>query len=385
LDGENMEAARGGQTFKALAISTVTVLMILLILAFPAEVISASKEGLMLWFNQVLPSLLPFMIGVNILYGVGFINFFGRLLSPVMRPLFGVPGEGGFALAAGMASGYPMGSKISSMLRESGALTKTEAQRLLSFTNNAGPLFILGAVGAAMFRDERIGRFLMAAHYSGAIITGLLFSFYKRSERPAKLPPGNILTQALSSMAKTSQNKTLGALLADSVLSGIESIGLIGGFIIFFNVAARAFSIAASIDNPMLKAMLTGFIEITNGVNSLSASQGKIPVIAAAGIISFGGLSIFAQSLSFISKTDLSPRIYLMSKFLHCAISVALALAFYPKGGFPPQESVNVWADAGSFYLQGIAISWVAATVCSLAGICLAAYAIKARRLATSR
>ncbi|MDR2751785.1 MAG: hypothetical protein LBC41_14095 [Clostridiales bacterium] len=380
-----MEAARRGQTIKALAVSTVTILMILLILAFPTEVISASKEGLMLWFNQVLPSLLPFMIGVNILYGVGFINFIGRLLSPVMRPLFGVPGEGGFAMAAGMVSGYPMGSKITSMLRESGSITKTEGQRLLSFSNTAGPLFILGAVGATMFRDERIGRFLMAVHYSGAIITGLIFSFYKRGERPKKLPSGNILAQALTSMAKSAKKKPLGALLADSVLSGIESIGLIGGFIIFFNVAARAFSILVSVSNPLWKSIFTGFIEITNGVNSLSSSQGKIPVIAAAGIISFGGLSIFAQSLSFLSKTDLDARIYFLSKVLHCVITVALALIFYPKGGFPPQESVNAWADAGSFYLQGIAYSWVLATALSLLGVGLAAYAIRAKRLATSR
>jgi hypothetical protein len=132
----------------------------------------------------------------------------------------------------------------------------------------------------------------------------------------------------------------------------------------------------------MMKAVATGFIEITNGVNALSSTPGKAQIIAAGGVISFGGLSIFAQSLSFLGKTDLNPRIYFLSKLLHCALSIALGAALFPKGGFPPQESVHVWADAGSFFMRGVAVSWAAVSIIALIGIILC-YAIK--RLKTSR
>ena len=58
----------------------------------PTEMIAAAREGLLLWFNQVLPSLLPFVVGINMLIGLGFIGFLGVLASPVMLPLFKVPG-----------------------------------------------------------------------------------------------------------------------------------------------------------------------------------------------------------------------------------------------------------------------------------------------------
>ena len=63
-----------------------------------------------------------------------------------MRPLFGVPGEGAFALIMGTISGYPMGAKIVADLKEKESVNKVEAERLLAFTNNSGPLFVIGAV-----------------------------------------------------------------------------------------------------------------------------------------------------------------------------------------------------------------------------------------------
>ncbi len=35
----------------------------------------------------------------------GIVHFFGTLLDPLMRPLFRVPGIGGFVMAMGFASG----------------------------------------------------------------------------------------------------------------------------------------------------------------------------------------------------------------------------------------------------------------------------------------
>ena len=70
-----------------------------------------------------------------------------------MRPLFNIPGSGAFAVALGITSGYPVGAKISNELFESGECTKQEAERLLSFTNTSGPLFIVSAIGIGMFNN----------------------------------------------------------------------------------------------------------------------------------------------------------------------------------------------------------------------------------------
>ena len=60
-----------------------------------------------------------------------------------MRPLFNVPGEGAFPLIMGIISGYPVGAKIVTNFRKNGTVTKEEGERLITFTNNSGPLFII--------------------------------------------------------------------------------------------------------------------------------------------------------------------------------------------------------------------------------------------------
>ena len=97
-----------------------------------------------------------------------------------MRPLFNVPGEGVFALIMGTISGYPVGAKIATNLREKNNCTKEEAERLLAFTNNSGPLFIIGTVGICSFGNTLIGYLLLITHIMSSITVGLIFRFWKK-------------------------------------------------------------------------------------------------------------------------------------------------------------------------------------------------------------
>ena len=65
-----------------------------------------------------------------------------------MRPIFNVPGEGSFAFIMGIISGYPTGAKILVNFRKNNIVSREECERLLSFSNNSGPLFIIGTVGS---------------------------------------------------------------------------------------------------------------------------------------------------------------------------------------------------------------------------------------------
>lgn len=99
-----------------------------------------------------------------------------------MRPIFNIPGEGAFALIMGIISGYPTGAKIISDFKERGICTSAECERLLSFTNNAGPLFIVGTVGSSLFYDSRIGILLLITHILACLTVGFLFRWWKCSK-----------------------------------------------------------------------------------------------------------------------------------------------------------------------------------------------------------
>ena len=138
-------------------IPIVVIFFNILIILFPSDIITSAKNGLLLWFNNVIPSLLPFIIGANILSMTGFINLIGVASEPITRKLFKISGYGAFALIMGFISGYPIGAKITASLYENNKITKSEAQKLIMFTNNSGPLFILGTVAVSMLNLPKAG------------------------------------------------------------------------------------------------------------------------------------------------------------------------------------------------------------------------------------
>jgi len=306
----------------------------------PAEIIGASKDGLSLWFNNILPSLLPFMIGVNILVALGSVKLIAKLLEPLMRLLFKVSGAGAFALICGMLCGYPMGAKIVSNLREKGEITKSEAQKLIGFTNNSGPIFILGTIGIGIFGSRSAGVFIISVHYLSAIITGLILRFYKSDQKPIYKKP-----------ITPTEKLNFSHIFSKNVISSMETLVQIGGFIILFSVLVKVFELLDisvfisnilspfserfSIVENVVQGTVYGVLEMSNGIRSISQGGiSKHALIATCLVISFGGFSVHAQSINFISKTDIKTSLYIVCKFLHATIALALGLFMYPLFSF---------------------------------------------------
>lgn len=73
------------------------------------------------------------------------------------------------------------------------------------------------------------------------------------------------------------------------------------------------------IDTSFASPLISGFLEITNGINSISCIASKklsINIIISAFLLGFGGISVLLQVWSITSKTDLSIKPYLYGKLL---------------------------------------------------------------------
>jgi len=147
-----------GALMKSVLLAFLAIVLALGLILFPEEAFQASLKGLDTWWRVVFPSLLPFFIISELLIGFGVVHFLGILLEPLMRPLFRVPGIGGFVWAMGMASGNPAGPKLAARMREERAVSRMEAERLAAFTSSANPLFIFGAVAVGFFLQSPPGR-----------------------------------------------------------------------------------------------------------------------------------------------------------------------------------------------------------------------------------
>ena len=310
------------------------------LLLFSTSNLPAIKKGLSLWANSVVPSLFPFFIATEALMNTNFVNSLGRYLNKIMKPLFNIRGEGSFGFIMGLISGYPVGAKIACDFRENNICSKEECERLLSFTNNSGPLFIVGTVGISMFGNSTIGLLLLITHILACITVGIIFRFWKmNSNSPDYVGNKN-------SNYKKYKNVTfsnLGEVLGKSITNSISTILMIGGFVVIFSSVIsilKASGILSSliiiltpifeflhIDSSFISGILTGLLEITNGISSISSVNIKaisVNIIITAFLLGFGGLSVLLQVLSITSKTDLSIKPYVYGKLLH-----GILAAFY--------------------------------------------------------
>ena len=309
---------------------------VILLLIFPREVLNAARDGLGLWFNNVLPALLPFIVAVNLLTAFGFVRLLSRWARPVMAAVFKLPGAGGFALITGIISGYPIGAKTVADLWQAGEITTKEAQRLLAFCNNAGPLFIVGVVGAGLLADTTAGYVLWAGHVAAALIIGVLTrsqgDFRREKYRPCEQPDhtkfaeGTIYMKERTDMRAINEPPNMGKALGEAVKNAMEALLLVGGLIIFFSVVVRMIMLIAG-GLPFM-GVFAGIIEITGGVKLLAdASPGVVTpgqMAAIGGIIGFGGLSVHAQALHFTSGTGVRAGVYLFYKAINGVIAAGV-------------------------------------------------------------
>ena len=165
---------------KFFAPALVVIILILGIILFPNDSLSAAKEGLNIWSTVLIPSLLPFMIGANLIVDLKIVDIVGFLINPITKLLFNVSGKGALVFVISTVSGYPIGSKLASELRLNNEISKGEAQRLVSFCSTSGPLFIIGSVATGMFKNSSIGYLMILCHYLGSLSVGILFRNYKK-------------------------------------------------------------------------------------------------------------------------------------------------------------------------------------------------------------
>ncbi len=353
---------------------------------FPKDAYEAALAGLHIWWDIVFPALLPFFVISQILIGLGVVHMMGVFLEPVMRPLFNVPGAGSFVMAMGLASGFPIGAVLTADLRAQNLCNRVEAERLLSFSNTADPLFMIGAVAVGMLGYPQAGLTIVLSHYLSSLTLGLLMRFYRRKEAGlAEQAPrrGSLIARALQALvqAREKDGRPFGRLMGEAIQKSIETLLLVGGFIILLSVVIRILDLMGLVGflgrgigslleltglSPALAApLVSGFFEIDLGCQAVADAAGVAMgerLIALGMIIAWSGLSVHCQVASIISKTDLRMAPYLAARGIHAFIAAGFtALLMGPAGALcsgivlpvfletAPSGSLSFWCSRTMF------------------------------------
>jgi len=312
----------------------------------PRETVQAAASGFELWYQILVPALLPFFIVADLLVSLHFVGLIGALLEPIMRPVFRLPGCSALVIAMGYTSGFPMGAVLSRRLWEEKLITSQETERLVSFTNNSSPLFIIGAIGVGMLASPQFGYLLAVSHYAANLIVGFIWG---RMSSPTTALTNITPVQALHRLWQQlgQEEKSIGNLLGKAISSSVNNLLAIGGFVVLFSVMTRMFTVWGMMDNiahlltwflgslnfsyPVCFGMGIGFFEITLGSRTIAATSDPvlIKLLAISIVIGFSGFSIIAQVMSIVAGLPVRLWFYLLSRLIQLTLSALITWIGY--------------------------------------------------------
>ena len=176
---------------------------------------------------------------------------------------------------------------------------------------------------------------LLITHILSSITVGIIFGLISKKDYTinSKVLPNK-------KIEKICGFSNLGEILASSIISSIKTILLIGGFVVIFSCLisilneSKFMYILTTFLAPILNifkipssfiiSFFTGILELTNGihlVSNIACKHISINIIVTAFLLGFGGISVFLQVFSIISRSDLSIKPYIYGKLLQGIIA----------------------------------------------------------------
>lgn len=295
----------------------ISVLSAIALILFRAEyVMSYAKDAMNMCYEIIIPSLFPFFVCSGLLIYSGFCEIISKAAQGVMRPLFNVAPAGAAAFVLGIISGFPSGAVCAAELYRCGNLSKSEAERLLSFCNNSGPLFIIGSVGAAVYKSTALGVILYIIHIVSSIFVGIIFKNYGKNHHNS--PPTHIRTNETQISEAVSLSLTAAA----------KNIITVCFSIIFFSALSRSILDLFPL-SPLFYALVSGICEFSTGILKISGLNYDIcsKLVLTSFIVGFSGLSVHLQVMAVTSGSGLSLKPYILGKCLHSITAAFMTAA----------------------------------------------------------
>ena len=285
--------------------------------------------GLNLWFQKMIPSLLPFMILSGVMIHMNLTEKFILFLYPIIKPVFRISKNVCYVMFMGFLCGFPMGAKTIALMLSHERISKREGEFLLAFCNNIGPVYFCSFVLPLLNIPLKSAGLYLFGMYGLPFLYGLLLRYTAFRELSPTTSSILSSTQFLGHafridekrqrFSKPPVTKSPGLLNAidAAIQTSLDSILTLGGYMILFNVL----NLPAHIVLGKRPVLLAPFLEITGGLQMLGDSRPLYALI----LLPFGGLCCIAQTNSCIKNTGLSIKTYI----LHKLILTGLTFCYY--------------------------------------------------------
>lgn len=269
---------------------TIILIMTLIILIFKNYelVLKSTIDGVTIWLYKVFPYLFIMIIMQDILINLNLTSYFKRTST--------------YIFIMSILSGSPSSAYIISKLVNNNDISKDYGNVCLIFTFFANPLFLYTILKLIFNNNPTTIKLLIIIYLSNL----LLYLFYKK-----ELPNNKLKGK--------SKNINLALSIKTSINTNLMVLGSIVFYLVISNIIINTFNISYP-----FSIFVKGFLEMTQGLNSLIDCNIKLKEIITVGFITFGGLSIHTQVKCILDEYNLSYKYFLKGRILQMIIAIFL-------------------------------------------------------------
>lgn len=239
----------------------------------------------------------------------------------VTLPLLRCRGTDFSVMLLSLLGGYPIGAKMANELYKQGGISHKDAKRLLMFSVNPGPAFIIAIVGGNILKSNAAGFILFASNTLACIILNLFLNILSKENKTKK-------------EFTVYKKMNISDAFVESVYEGTRVIINICAFVTLFSCIAEIMKPALIKMNSY--SLVCPLLEISFGINEV-AEIGLKPYFYSF-LLSFGGLSTICQIKQ--AGENIAPPFgsIIISRIIHGITATAFSYIFFKI--FPISQSV---------------------------------------------
>ena len=296
---------------KKLKYIMLTLILIIFILNIKI-VINSTYEASLLFFKKVFITIFPFVILCDFLIYFNYHIFIKGIFGKIINKIFNIDSNTSIIFILSIFSSHPSNAIYIKNLLDNKIIDIKVANRILIYTYFPSIAFVIGVIGVSLYNSFKIGLMLWIICFINNILIGLF------------LRKDNVYIESINNETK---NISFFECFKLSIIKAINTSFIILGNLIVFTIIINLIVNYISI-NPTILSVLTGFLELTSGVISISLLDIPFNVKFALTslILNFSSLSILFQSFSILSSYKINIKKTLTIKLMFSIITFLLII-----------------------------------------------------------
>lgn len=271
------------------------------------QIVKVSTNVIQIVLNNLLPSLLPFMILISLCLSLGLFNLFSYFIQFIFSPLFHLTPHMSSLYFVSFFCGYPTNAKIIKESYQFGYINIHQLQHLLSISSFSSLSFIF----VSLHLPIKISLMIYISHIIPSIIKAIIhketFQFLTFQDTIYELKnPHMSFVEAIK----------------QSITTSLTAFIFILGYMLVFQFVG--YSLQTIIHNKFLLSIIQGFLEFSSGSIQLLQYNHFLVYPIVSFYLSFSGLSVLMQVDNILEGIPYSFPTYFKDRIIHGICSFLL-------------------------------------------------------------